>query len=112
LGIATQWLAEAISAGGPGRKPQFCRMPDTAQVDWFCTVVQNARLVELGRMMDPNFLKAQIERCRSLADHADTFTRRRLLDLAEKYESRLAKPSVATRALKMPINLSDAPEQP
>jgi hypothetical protein len=57
--------------------------------------------------MDTNFLKAQAERCRSLADNADEFTKRRLLDLAAKYDKRLkaAEPSVA-RFLK-----SDAQHQ-
>jgi hypothetical protein len=61
--------------------------------------------------MDTNFLKAQIERCRHLAEHADEFTKRRLLDLAEKYEGRLGKPSAATRTLKAPIDLSKAPKR-
>jgi hypothetical protein len=33
--------------------------------------------------MDNSFLKAQAERCRSLAEIADKFTKRRLLDFAE-----------------------------
>jgi hypothetical protein len=39
--------------------------------------------------MDSSFLKEQADRCRRLADNADQFTKRRLLDLAEKYEDRL-----------------------
>jgi hypothetical protein len=39
--------------------------------------------------MDNSFLKEQADRCRRLAENADQFTRRRLLDLAEKYEDRL-----------------------
>jgi hypothetical protein len=34
--------------------------------------------------MDSSFLKAQANRCRSLAENADQFTKRRLLDLAAK----------------------------
>jgi hypothetical protein len=34
--------------------------------------------------MDSAFLKEQAMRCRSLAENADQFTKRRLLDLAEK----------------------------
>jgi hypothetical protein len=34
--------------------------------------------------VDTNFLTAQAERCRSLAENADEFTKRRLLDLALK----------------------------
>jgi hypothetical protein len=40
-------------------------------------------------MMDTNFLKAHAERCRSLAENADEFTKRRLLDLAAHYDKRL-----------------------
>ena len=56
--------------------------------------------------MDTNFLKAQAERCRSLAENADEFTKRRLLDLAVNYDKRVkaAGPSAATRILKAPFN--------
>jgi hypothetical protein len=61
--------------------------------------------------MDTNFLKAQAERCRSLADNADQFTKRRLLDLAANYDKRIraAGPSVATRILTAPLTTKDAP---
>ena len=39
--------------------------------------------------MDTNFLKAHADRCRSLAENADEFTKRRLLDLAAIYVSGL-----------------------
>jgi hypothetical protein len=39
--------------------------------------------------MDTNFLKAHADRCRSLAENADEFTKRRLLDLAANYDSGL-----------------------
>jgi len=43
--------------------------------------------------MDESFLKEHAARCRSLANKADEFTKRRLLDLASRYENRLrAKP--------------------
>jgi hypothetical protein len=61
--------------------------------------------------MDTNFLKEQLERCRSLADKADMFTRKRLLALAEQYESRLGNPSAATRILRSPWNLPVPPER-
>jgi hypothetical protein len=38
--------------------------------------------------MDNSFLKEHAARCRSLADKADEFTKRRLLDLADKYDDR------------------------
>jgi hypothetical protein len=63
--------------------------------------------------MDTNFLKAQAERCRCLAENADEFTKRRLLDLAAKYDKRLtaAGPLAATRFLKAPIDLVDVPKR-
>jgi hypothetical protein len=63
--------------------------------------------------MDTNFLKAHAERCRLLAENADEFTKRRLLDLAAHYDKRLraAEPSVATRFLKAPLNTIDTPTQ-
>ena len=65
-----------------------------------------------GDIMDTNFLKAQAERCRCLAENADEFTKRRLLDLAAKYDRRLtaAGPSVATRILRAPFGLKDEPK--
>jgi hypothetical protein len=44
-------------------------------------------VAELGIAVDANFLKAHAaERCRSLAENADIFTKRRLLDLAANYD--------------------------
>jgi len=63
--------------------------------------------------MDTNFLRAQADRCRSLAENADRFTKRRLLDLAADYDRRLTAtgPSAATRVLKVPLDIDDAPKQ-
>jgi hypothetical protein len=55
--------------------------------------------------MDNSFLKEQADRCRSLAEKADKFTKRRLLDLAAKYDQRLGSPSRASRAIAIPFNL-------
>jgi hypothetical protein len=52
--------------------------------------------------MDSSFLKKQALRCRDLAENADQFTKRRLLDLAEKYEDRLGHPSRASRTVRIP----------
>ena len=59
--------------------------------------------------MDTNFLKTYAERCRSLAENADEFTKRRLLDLAANYDKRLmrAGPSASTRVLKAPLHLTE-----
>ena len=40
------------------------------------------------KIIQPEFLKVQAERCRQLAEKADDFTRERLLRLAEDYEKR------------------------
>jgi len=52
--------------------------------------------------MDSSFLEAQANRCRSLAENADQFTKRRLLDLAARYYARLGHPSQASRTLEIP----------
>ena len=52
--------------------------------------------------MDSSFLKIQTERCRSIAELADQFAKKRLLNLAEKYERSLGLPSRATRAVQLP----------
>ena len=75
--------------------------------------VQNSdEAVERGIAVDTNFLKAQAERCRSLAENADEFTKRRLLDLAAHYDKRLkaAQPPVS-RFLKATLNTKTAPSQ-
>jgi hypothetical protein len=61
--------------------------------------------------VDTNFLKAQAERCRLLAENADEFTKRRLLDLAASYDKRAkgAGRSAATHILKGSFNTKDAP---
>jgi hypothetical protein len=57
--------------------------------------------------MDSSFLQEQIERCRKLALGADQFTRKRLLDLAARYETRLNKPSGALRGVRLSVHNSD-----
>jgi hypothetical protein len=49
--------------------------------------------------MDSSFLKENAARCRSLADTADEFTKRRLLDLAARYDGELKRPSRVGDAL-------------
>jgi hypothetical protein len=70
-------------------------------------------VVEWGIAVDTNFLKTHAERCRSLAENADEFTKRRLLDLAANYDKRVkaAGPSAATRALITPLHLVETPKQ-
>ena len=57
--------------------------------------------------MDSLFLKQQAERCRSLADQADPFTKKRLLDLALKYEARSKIPA-KRRSFGIPGSLLEA----
>jgi hypothetical protein len=58
--------------------------------------------------MDSSFLKEQADRCRRLAENADQFTKRRLVNLAEKYEEKLGRPSLASRSLGIPGSLLEA----
>ena len=57
--------------------------------------------------MDSSFLKEQADRCRRLAENADQFTKRRLLDLAAKYDDRVGRPSRALRALRAPESIME-----
>jgi hypothetical protein len=52
--------------------------------------------------MDESFLKSRADYCRSLAEKADPFIKRRLLDLADQYDNRLRRPSRAVLSLKDP----------
>jgi hypothetical protein len=63
--------------------------------------------------VNTNLLKAYAERCRSLAEKADEFTKRRLLELAANYDKRVkaAGPSAATRFIKTPLHPVETPKQ-
>ena len=52
--------------------------------------------------MNDEYFKQQAERVRAIADKADPFTKKRLLDLAERYDATPGRPSRATRQLKLP----------
>jgi hypothetical protein len=58
--------------------------------------------------MDSSFIKEQADRCRSLAKIADPFIKKRLLDLAAKYDDRLNRPSRASRTIAIPTSLLEA----
>ncbi|MBM7483936.1 hypothetical protein ACVWWI_002748 [Bradyrhizobium sp. USDA 3686] len=45
--------------------------------------------------MEQEFYRGLAERVRGMAEEADPFTRRRLLDLAKRYDSRGGQPSVS-----------------
>jgi hypothetical protein len=54
--------------------------------------------------MNKDDIKERANRCRLMAGTADAFTKRRLLDLASKYEARLAGPSpAANKITKGPV---------
>src|SRR3979411_1344268 len=62
--------------------------------------------------MDNSFLREHAPRGRSLADKADEFTKRRLLNLAARYDDRLlSQTSRASRIIKLPANLPEAPSE-
>jgi hypothetical protein len=46
--------------------------------------------------MDEGFMRERAQHIRNLAENADPFIKRRLLDLAASYEKRLGRPSQAT----------------
>jgi hypothetical protein len=48
-----------------------------------------------GRVMEQEFYRGLAQRVRGMAEKADPFTRRRLLDLAKRYDSRGGQPSVS-----------------
>jgi len=52
--------------------------------------------------MNDEYFKQHADRVRALADKADPFARKRLLDLAERYDAKLGRPSRATRQLRLP----------
>jgi hypothetical protein len=52
--------------------------------------------------MNDEYFRQQAARVRALADKADPFTRKRLLDLAERYDAKLGRPSRASRQLRLP----------
>jgi hypothetical protein len=59
--------------------------------------------------VDSAFLKEQVMRCRTLAEKADQFTKRRLLDLADKYEVRLGRPSHLAERTSLPEERTQRP---
>lgn len=58
--------------------------------------------------MDQEFYRQQAERVRDLAERADPFTRKRLLDLADSYDARGGGPSRASRAIERPLSIPRA----
>ncbi len=52
--------------------------------------------------MNDDYFKQQADRIRAMSEKADPFTKKRLLDLAERYDAKLVRPSRATRQLRLP----------
>ena len=61
--------------------------------------------------MDESFLREHTARCRQLADiSTDPFIKKRLLDLADRYDDRLlGKPLRASQLIKPPVAPLGAP---
>ena len=61
-------------------------------------------------VMDSEFVKQRAARCRFMAENADPFIKRRLLDLAARYEAILPKeplsPSIILKAQVVPQAIS------
>jgi len=62
---------------------------------------------ELRSEMDESSLKLLAYRCRKLAENADPFIKKRLLDMALQYDSRLDGPSRAVLSLQDPLAIMD-----
>jgi hypothetical protein len=62
----------------------------------------------LESKVDSSFLKEQADRCRSLAENADPFIKRRLLDLAARYDAKSSLPSRTPRTFGAPVNLLES----
>ena len=58
--------------------------------------------------MDQEFYRQQAQRVRNLAERADPFTRKRLLDLADGYDVKGGPPSRASGAIEQPLPLPRA----
>jgi hypothetical protein len=58
--------------------------------------------------MDQEFYRQQAQRARDLAERADPFARKRLLDLADSYDVKGGGPSRASRAIERPLPLARA----
>jgi hypothetical protein len=57
--------------------------------------------------MNDEYFKEQSRRVRAIADKADPSTRKRLLALADSYDTRLGRPSRASRQLPS-VTMNDA----
>jgi hypothetical protein len=58
--------------------------------------------------MDQEFCRQRAQHVRDLAEKADPFIRKRLLDLADRYDAKGGAPSRASRAIGWPLPLRRA----
>jgi hypothetical protein len=84
-------------------------LPAALGSDWITRLFISALLRPGVGVMDGEFLKQRAEHCRFLAEKADPFIKRRLLDLAVKYDARLKHlTSRSRRTLGIPGSLLEA----
>jgi hypothetical protein len=62
-----------------------------------------------GEVMREEDLKLLAERCRILADKADSSTKRRLQDLAVRYEAMCEKPPEGPKVVSLSVNVPPQP---
>jgi hypothetical protein len=62
--------------------------------------------------MNDEYLKEHALRIRALADKADPFIKKRLLDLADGYDRKLGKPSRATSVLRSLVAINPPRSNP
>jgi hypothetical protein len=65
-------------------------------------------MVLWGGVMEQEFYRQQAQRARELAERADPFTGKRLLDLVDSYDVKGSGPSRASRAIERPLPLPRA----
>ncbi|WP_375412093.1 hypothetical protein [uncultured Bradyrhizobium sp.] len=59
--------------------------------------------------MNDEYLKEYALRVRTLAEKADPFIKKRLLDLADRYDAKLGRPTRAVRSLNsLAVNIAQA----
>jgi hypothetical protein len=58
--------------------------------------------------MDSSFINEQADRCHRLAENADPFIKKRLLDLAAHYDNSLDGRSRASRTIAIPTSLLES----
>ena len=89
------------------QSPDFLVHPGINELSILRLAIQKSlckltRLIGRDTMTNDEYFKQQADRVRAMADKADPFTKKRLLELADRYDAKLGKPSRATRQLRLP----------